>query len=103
MQLRQLRTLESLQRVQAFLDDHATAIGAAAPHTPRARLDAAVDELAAHHLERELALSLARWRDRQALRPSSRHVLPAHATNRQDRRRLGPTTRAPNNGHEPRP
>jgi hypothetical protein len=60
MQLAQLKTLESARRVQAFFDDHATAVGAAVPFTLRARFEAAVDELADYQVEQELALAMAR-------------------------------------------
>ena len=60
MQLRQLRTLESARRVQAFIDEHCTAAETSLPYTLRDRFDAAVEELAAHQLEQELAAAMAR-------------------------------------------
>jgi hypothetical protein len=60
MQLKQLRTLESARRVQAFIDEHCTAAEASLPYTLRDRFDAAVEELAAHQLEQELAQAMAR-------------------------------------------
>jgi len=60
MQLTQLRTLESARRVQAFIDDHASVLDSAVTYILRAQLDAAVDELAAHQLEQELAKAIAR-------------------------------------------
>jgi hypothetical protein len=60
MQLRQQRTLESARRVQQFMDEHCTVAKASLPYTLRDRFDAAVEELAAHQLEQELAAALAR-------------------------------------------